>query len=75
MGKTMKQYAIVIYWYGNNYSAHSPDVPGCVATGATIDETKENIREALEFHIEGLRLAGLPVPEPSAQVATVPIAA
>ena len=71
----MKEYAVIIHRAGNNFSAHSPDVPGCIATGATIEETKTNIREALEFHIEGLRLAGLPVPEPTVEAGMVAVAA
>lgn len=59
------RYGIVIEKAKGNYSAYVPDLPGCVATGATVDEVKEQIREAIDFHIEGLREAGLPVPEPT----------
>lgn len=62
------KYSIVIENAGKNYSAYSPDVPGCVATGATIHEAKENLKTALEFHIKGLKEDGLPVPEPDSQV-------
>lgn len=62
------KYSIVIEAAGNNYSAYSPDVHGCVATGKTIDDAKDNLRKALEFHIRGLKEDGLPVPEPGAQV-------
>ena len=48
------------------YSAYVPDLPGCVATGATHDQAERNIREAIRFHLDGLREDGLPIPEPSA---------
>jgi predicted RNase H-like HicB family nuclease len=60
------RYGIVIEKAGGNYSAFVPDLPGCVATGQTIPEVEQQIREAIQFHIEGLREDGLPVPEPSA---------
>ena len=50
---------------GDNYSAYSPDVPGCIATGITRDEVEKNIKEAITFHIEGLAKDGLPLPEPA----------
>ena len=59
----MQRYLIVIEKADGNYSAYSPDLPGCVATGATVGETKKHMREAVEFHIEGLKAEGLPVPE------------
>jgi predicted RNase H-like HicB family nuclease len=59
------RYAIVIEKAKRNYSAFVPDLPGCVATGATVKETESNIREAIRFHIEGLRQDGLPVPAPT----------
>jgi predicted RNase H-like HicB family nuclease len=52
--------------YDSNYGAYSPDVPGCVATGETMDEAQEYFREALEFHLDGLRRQGLPLPQPAA---------
>lgn len=61
----MSRYLIVIENAGSNYSAYSPDLPGCVTTGATVEETKKNMEEAIEFHLEGLRQEGLPVPAPS----------
>lgn len=55
---------LVIYEKGaSNYSAYSPDLPGCVATGKTLDETRVNMREAIQFHLEGLREEGLAIPE------------
>ena len=60
------RYAIVIEKAEGNYSAYVPDLPGCVATGQTIEDTSREITEAIEFHLEGLRDDGLPIPEPSA---------
>ena len=60
-----KKYAIIIESGENNYSAYVPDLPGCVATGVTIDELKERMRGAIEMHLEGMREDGEPVPEPS----------
>lgn len=57
-------YRLVVKQVGDNYSAYSPDVPGCVATGPTYEQTVLNIKDAIEFHIEGLVEDGLPVPEP-----------
>ena len=62
------RYAIVIERASTNYSAFVPDLPGCVATGSTVEETEAQIREAIAFHIEGLREDGLPVPPPSSRV-------
>jgi predicted RNase H-like HicB family nuclease len=59
------RYAVVIERADGNYSAYVPDLPGCVATGDTVEETEQQIREAIQFHIEGLREDGLPVPEPT----------
>jgi len=69
------RYAIVIEKAEGNYSAYVPDLPGCVATGASIEETERSIREAIEFHLEGLRADGLPVPPPTSQVDYIEIAA
>jgi predicted RNase H-like HicB family nuclease len=69
------RYAIVIENAGGNYSAYVPDLPGCVATGATIQETEQGIREAIEFHLEGLREDGNPIPPPSSRVEYVEVAA
>lgn len=55
-------YAIVIEKAKSNYSAHVPDLPGCVATGQTTKETEQQIREAIQFHLDGLREDGLPIP-------------
>lgn len=70
------RYAIVIEKApGSNYSAYVPDLPGCVSVGDTLDEVKQMIQEAIELHIEAMREDGLPIPEPSTQVATVEVAA
>lgn len=61
----MHNYLIIIEKAENNYSAYSPDVDGCVATGKTINETRKNFLEALEFHFEGLKEDGLDIPIPS----------
>ncbi|MBI5949888.1 MAG: type II toxin-antitoxin system HicB family antitoxin [Chloroflexi bacterium] len=58
------RYAVVIERAESNYSAYVPDLPGCVAVGDTIEEVAAEIREAILFHIEGLKEDGLPVPEP-----------
>lgn len=62
------RYAVVIEKAQGNYSAYVPDLPGCIATGATVAEVEAEIREAIVFHVEGLREDGLPVPPPSSQV-------
>ena len=69
------RYAIVIEKAENNYAAYVPDLPGCVTTGETIEETEQQIREAIEFHIRGLREDGLPIPEPSSKVNYLDVAA
>lgn len=69
------RYAIVIEKAENNFAAYVPDLPGCVATGETVEETEQQIREAIEFHIRGMREDGLPIPDPSSQVDYVDIAA
>ena len=69
------RYAIVIERAENNLAAYVPDLPGCVATGKTVKETEQQIREAIEFHIRDLREDGLPIPSPSSHVDYVEIAA
>jgi predicted RNase H-like HicB family nuclease len=61
----MMRYAVVIEKAGDNYSAYVPDLPGCVATGPTVDAVENEIRDAIRFHIEGLKEDGLPVPAPT----------
>ncbi|SJM91205.1 conserved hypothetical protein [Crenothrix polyspora] len=69
------RYAIVVEKAVNNYSAYVPDLPGCVATGHTIEETEREIREAIEFHIEGMVEDGLSIPLPTSTVQYIEIAA
>ena len=69
------RYAIVIEKAEGNFSAYVPDLPGCIATGSTIAEVESEIREAISFHLEGMREDGVPVPEPSSQVEYIDIAA
>jgi predicted RNase H-like HicB family nuclease len=59
------RYAVVIEKVGKNYSAYVPDLPGCVATGGTLEAVEAAIRAAMRFHIEGLEEDGLEVPEPT----------
>jgi predicted RNase H-like HicB family nuclease len=69
------KYAIVIEDAGENFSAYVPDLPGCVATGDTIDETEQSIREAIEFHLAGLKADKQPIPIASSRVDYVEITA
>jgi predicted RNase H-like HicB family nuclease len=71
----MNKYTVFFERTATGYSAHVPDLPGCVAAGTTLDETRELIREAIEFHIEGMRLHGEPIPTPTAHVEQVEIPA
>lgn len=64
----MKRFAIVFEDAGTNFAAYVPDLPGCVATGATKEEVRQLIGEAIEMHLEGMAEDGLPIPEPSSQV-------
>ena len=59
------RYAVVIEKANGNYSAYVPDLPGCVATGSTVQDVENEIRNAIRFHIDGLKADGLTVPEPS----------
>ena len=69
------KYAVVIEKAQSNYSAYVPDLPGCVATGVTIDEVEKQIREAIEFHIEDMRHDGEEIPQPNSSVEYVEVAA
>lgn len=69
------RYAIVIERAENNYSAYVPDLPGCIATGRTIEEAEREMREAIEFHLSGLKEDGLSPPIPTSQVDYVEVAA
>jgi len=69
------RYAVVIEKGEGNYAAYVPDLPGCAAVGDTVEEVQREIQEAIEFHLEGLRAEGLPIPEPSSRVEYVEVAA
>jgi predicted RNase H-like HicB family nuclease len=70
----MHRFLVVIEKAENNYSAYSPDLPGCVATGATREEAEKNMHEAIEMHVRGLQEDNLPIPESksSAEFVAVP---
>jgi predicted RNase H-like HicB family nuclease len=63
----VKEYTVILEPGENNWSAHVPDLPGCIATGKTREATLEQMREAIAFHIEGMRLNGEVIPEPSTE--------
>ncbi|MBM3798184.1 MAG: type II toxin-antitoxin system HicB family antitoxin [Acidobacteria bacterium] len=69
----MSKYTVFIESTATGYSAHVPDLPGCVAAAATLRETRELIREAIEFRIEGLKLHGEPVPPPASLVEEIAV--
>ncbi len=65
------RYAVVYEKTPNNYSAYVPDLPGCVATGASPEEVEGNIRQAIDLHLEGMRREGEPIPEPASWTESV----
>jgi predicted RNase H-like HicB family nuclease len=67
-GKKVYKYPVIIEKSKRNYSAYSPDLPGCVATGATVRETLSRMRAAIKFHLEGLKKEGSAIREPSTKV-------
>jgi predicted RNase H-like HicB family nuclease len=69
------KYAVVIEKAGANFSAYVPDLPGCIATGGSMEEIEAQIREAIEFHLEGMQEDGEVIPEPSSSVEYVVVAA
>ena len=69
------KFAVVIERAGPNLSAYVPDLPGCIATGTSASEVEQLIREAISFHLEGLREDGIDIPEPSGAVGYVELAA
>jgi predicted RNase H-like HicB family nuclease len=69
------RYAVVIENAGSNFSAYVPDLPGCVATGATTAAVEQAIQEAIAFHIDGMKEDGTPIPPPSSRVDYVEVAA
>lgn len=70
----MNRYLIIIEETPTGYSAYSPDLPGCVATGKTRSEVEREMHDAIEFHIEGLRGEGLPIPSPSSTAEYIEVA-
>ncbi|HEX6607457.1 MAG TPA: type II toxin-antitoxin system HicB family antitoxin [Chloroflexia bacterium] len=71
----MKTYLVVFEPADHNWAAYAPDVPGCIATGRTREEVERTFVEALAFHLEGLRLEGLPIPQPVAEAGHVAVPA
>lgn len=71
----MKEYLVILERGENCWGAYAPDVPGCIATGETAEEAERLFAEALAFHLEGLELEGLPLPEPSSKARLVRIGA
>ena len=67
------RYAVVIEDAGTNFSAYVPDLPGCIATGGSLEETEHEIRDAIVFHLEGMRSEGLVIPEPRSTVVAVEV--
>jgi predicted RNase H-like HicB family nuclease len=70
----MKEYTVIYERGQSNWSAYVPDLPGCIATGKTRKQVETMIREAIEFHIEGLKARGEPVPQPSIEAGKVSVA-
>lgn len=69
------RYAIVIEKAESNFPAYVPDLPGCVATGSTVEEAESQVREAIKFHLDGMQEDGIPIPQPASRVDYVEIAA
>lgn len=73
--KEMRRYLIVIEKTETGFSAYSPDLPGCATTGATRNEVEINMKEAVDFHLEGMKQEGLAVPEPTSSSSYIEIPA
>jgi len=71
----MSKYLVIVEVAATGFSACSPDLPGCIATGATREEVEREIRDAIQFHIEGIREEGMIVPEPYSYSAVCEVAA
>ena len=71
----MSSYTVFFEPTATGYCAHVPDLPGCVAAAATLEETRELMREAIEFHIEGMRIHGDAIPEPTPHIEQIEISA
>jgi predicted RNase H-like HicB family nuclease len=72
-GKKVFKYLVIIEKANGNYSAYSPDLPGCVATGVSVEKTLRRMKDAIQFHIEGLKTEGLDIPEPSSRAKYIEI--
>ena len=71
----MSRYTVFFEPTATGYSAHVPDLPGCVAAAATFEETRELVREAIEFHVEGMRINGDAIPEPTPHIEQIEVSA
>jgi len=69
----MKEYAVIYERGKRNWSAYVPDLPGCIATAKTRPEIERMMREVIAFHVEGLRLRGEPVPDPTIEAGKIPV--
>ena len=70
----MREYTVIYEWAGSNYSAYVPDLPGCIACGDTLEETKGLIKEAIELYIGALKEEGKPIPEPTTKAGPIAVA-
>ena len=68
MARVKLKYAVVIEKAEGNYSSYVPDLPGCIATGSTVQEVEAELREGIAFHIQGMREDGTPIPAPTSRV-------
>ena len=71
----MREYLVIFEWAGSNCSAYVPDLPGCITTGKTLEDTERNIKEAISLYIETLREDGKPIPEPTTRARPVSVPA
>jgi predicted RNase H-like HicB family nuclease len=71
----MAEYTIIIESAEGNYSAYCPDLPGCIATGSTVEETTQRMKEAIKFHLEGLKEGEIAIPEPSTKAVSIEVTA
>jgi len=71
----LRQYTVIFEEGPTNWSAYVPDLPGCVTTGSTLEDAENNIKEAIELHLDGLRADGDPIPEPLTRASVITVAA
>lgn len=69
----MSRYTIIVEKRVTNYSAYCPDLPGCIAAGSTVAETMDNMKEAITFHLQGLREENIAIPEPSVEAMSIDV--